>query len=71
MSAETTPALKPCPFCGGPAQLEEYIGHYHKEPSWCIVHSGCPGEIDLVSKDPEIVAAAWNRRDLKEIAGGF
>ena len=66
--------LKPCPFCGSPAELETDNDHHGE---WfnlgCSRHwgsvpdpdDGCPGGRLWYTEDPEGMAraiAAWNRR---------
>lgn len=47
--------LKPCPFCGAPAQIVELSSRFAVE---CTKH--CAGT--RIFKDKETPAEAWNRR---------
>lgn len=47
--------LKPCPFCGAPAQIKELGGRYAVE---CTRH--CAGTRIFATKDEP--TEAWNRR---------
>ena len=47
--------LKPCPFCGAPAQIKELSGRYAVE---CT--KTCVGTRIVVDKDKAI--EVWNRR---------
>lgn len=65
--------LKPCPFCGSPAELEQDSDHHGE---WfnlgCSNHWGrvkederCPGGRIWYTEDPDSMPAAiaaWNRR---------
>lgn len=56
----TPEALKPCPFCGGRAQITEGIttGLY-------VECRGCGACSEVRNKDAEVIAA-WNRRTKEE-----
>ena len=58
---ETTPALRSCPFCGGPADIFEdsLFGFCKTFAAECTV-CGCRLYQDQV--DEESAAAAWNSR---------
>ena len=52
----TAPELKPCPFCGGPAEL--IFPHDGDRPYVMCVLNFCSG----TQKTAEHAIAAWNRR---------
>ena len=52
----TTTELKPCPFCGGAAEL--YSAWYFRDV-YCTV---CGARTHLVHKTDDDAIAAWNRR---------
>ena len=47
--------LKPCPFCGAPAQYKELGGRWAVE---CTMHCAAT----RIMADKKKVAEAWNRR---------
>lgn len=49
--------LKPCPFCGGKAKINLFLGNY------CVTCDSCPGAIFPCRgmKKKEAIKA-WNRR---------
>lgn len=57
--------LKPCPFCGGKAEIFEDEESYgvHCTNYWCIGH-----DFEASYADEHYASAAWNRRieDTKE-----
>jgi hypothetical protein len=58
--------LKPCPFCGGEAIMEESDGWGDKTkylPHCVNFDNGCWGMQENWFDTPEEAAAAWNRRD--------
>lgn len=64
-----TPALLPCPFCGGPAEFEEVARDSGREAAWsvgCRMKDGeseCIGQQSLLTFSRKIEAiAAWNTR---------
>lgn len=64
------PELKPCPFCGGEAYLEEFEPHKHffvELPEYpggaMITCKKCEGRLSFSGKDAkEKVIKAWNTR---------
>ena len=57
--------LKPCPFCGGKALLEEFV--VRKGFEACIVCSDCMVNMPTITYDTqeeatEAVTKDWNRR---------
>lgn len=50
-----TEELKPCPFCGGEAEIRDEHDH-----SW-IAHKGCPADLGGFETRVEAIVA-WNRR---------
>ncbi|MBQ1577303.1 MAG: Lar family restriction alleviation protein [Oscillospiraceae bacterium] len=52
---ETVPYLKPCPFCGGEATLEQYLD------GWRISCDDCDAEITDLGLQEDAVFK-WNRR---------
>ena len=57
--------LKPCPFCGGEALLEEFT--VRKGFEACVVCSGCLVTMPTITYDTqkeatEAVVEDWNRR---------
>ena len=65
--------LLPCPFCGGPAVMEEVEAKSIGESRWSVgcseqrvVFAECMGYQSLTTFDRKIEAAnAWNTRDGK------
>jgi len=57
----TSQPLKPCPFCGGPAELlgTEYEGFLHCADDQCLVKPSTFGK--RVGRGGNLVEA-WNRR---------
>lgn len=58
-----TNELKPCPFCGGEAYIENYDpydGYQGDLSLWRIKCRKCKVEIER--REKEKCAAAWNRR---------
>ena len=56
--------LKPCPFCGSPAELEQenYSMHYF---CWCANENcGCADTHDY--KDARLAIKAWNTRPIED-----
>lgn len=61
--------LKPCPFCGGKAELrcDDYInGYIVADPDYVIECEApadqCPNFVSMKDKDHDRLVAAWNRR---------
>ena len=54
--------LKPCPFCGGKAELIIVPGYFNKtESGWLVkCRNGCCNQMPYVSDHDAI--DAWNRR---------
>ena len=54
--------LKPCPFCGGAAEMTE---HFKKVMGWSLIHR-CkvmgPLTIDYMGRSKDQVIAQWNTR---------
>ena len=58
--------LKPCPFCGGPAELKErkrgrFTDGYYSVSHWCADYKGAMS-IVCVGDTIDDAAAKWNRR---------
>lgn len=53
--------LKPCPFCGGEACMQEHVFVGYKS-IWGVVCQGCWCETNWENFSKEEVAEAWNRR---------
>ena len=54
----TTETLKPCPFCGGEAEL-----HWHSSDCWGTTCKVCRADGPIPKRDTEAEAiAAWNTR---------
>lgn len=75
-----TPELKPCPFCGGKAELEHNIGSSSwfiqcgdctaRNEGWCNRTNGNGKEVyESIIECVETAAEAWNRRATDENAG--
>jgi hypothetical protein len=59
-AAPITPELKPCPFCGGPAQKPDNDAKAAQRPRWSIsCYQYC---FSIHRKTREEVIAAWNTR---------
>ena len=58
--------LKPCPFCGGEAMIDDLSASYRPdaEPWWGVGcdNNDCPIEVWATSSDRERAIAAWNTR---------
>ncbi len=54
----TSEALKPCPFCGGEAEVSPH--EVFGSAVTCLTE-GCAANIDLAASDAEAIAA-WNKR---------
>ena len=54
-------ALKPCPFCGGEAEVRWYDGF----PSASCTKCGCNTGMNINGSEREAIAA-WNRRTILE-----
>ena len=63
--------LKPCPFCGGQASLQDWTrghkpGELALDDTWGVAceNKGCPCNpaTDDGYRSPEAAAEAWNRR---------
>jgi len=49
--------LKPCPFCGGEAEVKFFLGNYF------VACKGCPGStFPYKGMTEEEAVEAWNRR---------
>lgn len=81
-SPQQLPALKPCPFCGGPAELDTrrpFLALSTGKPGtgisvYCV--GDCPAEVMLCRGDvegltPEMVIDLWNRRAVEPRALAF
>lgn len=57
------PLLKPCPFCGGKAELKEYsrIPYGFDYAARCS-KTGCIGKLTKRFSDKEIAVSMWNKR---------
>ena len=53
--------LKPCPFCGGEAEIIEHL-FYNQSPVYGIKCKRCLAETYQFFKSREKVVKAWNRR---------
>jgi hypothetical protein len=61
-SDERENALKPCPFCGGPAEMEQGgRGGPHPYVVRCNGYS-CFATPTVTGPTPELAAEAWNTR---------
>ena len=62
MTIEIEPELKPCPFCGGRADMAE---HFRKEMGWSLIHR-CnvmgPLVIEYCGHTRAKIIARWNTR---------
>ena len=52
-------ALKPCPFCGGPAELWQWR---EGRPAWIACVGECVVLVSREYKTDDEAIAAWNRR---------
>ena len=63
MKANVKPDLRPCPFCGGEAEILAVPGYYDqgKQSAWVVkCTAGCCNQMPHTSKQAAL--EAWNRR---------
>lgn len=58
--------LKPCPFCGAEAIVEEAQFGFEKTPRYRVHCSGCTCELGWEFFTMETIKFAWNRRTENE-----
>lgn len=54
------PELKPCPFCGGDADVDENIYNSVRSNDWSVFCDSC--RIKLTRKTKELAIEKWNTR---------
>jgi len=54
--------LKPCPFCGGRADISEDCGRPADRARWRVHCATCGGSLGFY-RDPYEAAQKWNRRN--------
>lgn len=59
--SETELELKPCPFCGGKAEIFRWQAHINDEYHSDLVFTNCAAGFHDVSSE-EAAFKAWNRR---------
>ncbi len=56
----TAAALKPCPFCGGTAEYDEWRGVVKCRK--CLVETDCRMDLETMGYVREYAEEIWNRR---------
>ena len=57
MTEECKTKLKPCPFCGGKAEMLSYSEH-----EWLVYCKECDGMVEKWRETEEEAMEQWNRR---------
>jgi Lar family restriction alleviation protein len=64
----TNEELKPCPFCGGEAEIKKTKQCWTEAYSVVCKDKGCRGHAVKPLRDKEAAIVAWNRRAADERA---
>lgn len=54
--------LKPCPFCGGRANI--YENKIDFAPKWSVGCGDCPANLDVCEDEKADAARCWNTRSV-------
>ncbi len=54
--------LKPCPFCGGKAELTEWHGGNEYSHGWWVICEECGVYADFHTSEKRVAIKAWNER---------
>ena len=67
VSEQTEKGLKPCPFCGGEAQIARAMHMGMRTYRFFVVCIVCGAEMSRTSRTMTQAAKAWNRRADNEV----